>query len=476
MDTFNSSSNHITNRNHNATMRLINQQQRRKKRQSSSLASLSPPPTSIMYIIILLLCQTGSRALTIQSRVQSIRSVPSLFLHDKSHSDPSLEIYHNKNHKRQDHVQRQPFLSSSPILKSSKSTKSTTTGISSPILRFDSSTSLQYRNHQHSDGDDHNIHDKISQQQKQEQHQDQQSTIFHKHQNDHQISNFFHTLWTSGKSKRAKKLHAIQKLQEQKNKEQYVLDEYLESIDRRYKRLHEDENESSSFPSTTSSQDGGFTSALQWLTQHSSDSTTLSDVEKQRQQEDAIYVLGLADLASKKLLQRHQLPVPKSKSDKSVVIDIGVHDTSLGLIKDSVSPTKVTTTNDNEWTSTRGTNGFFSILTSPINFAAGAITTCKSATITTIGKAMIIIQILQRMKLAPNMKHILATTSTKFNQEGLSTPICIGGKAFTDAIAPFVSFIRNTSGSKYSLQLFSVMAAAIVAFAISVLRPMTSKA
>mmetsp|Transcript_18048 Transcript_18048/g.25500 ORF Transcript_18048/g.25500 Transcript_18048/m.25500 type:complete len:356 (-) Transcript_18048:282-1349(-) len=84
--------------------------------------------------------------------------------------------------------------------------------------------------------------------------------------------------------------------------QQYVLDNYLESIDKRYKRLHQGERKED-----TSSQKG-FTNALKWI-MHMESSSQLEELKKQ---EDALYVLGLAELASNRLLQKHHLPCRES--------------------------------------------------------------------------------------------------------------------------------------------------------------------
>ena len=89
---------------------------------------------------------------------------------------------------------------------------------------------------------------------------------------------------------------------------QVRLDDYLESIDRRYKRLHHNE-----LPVPTTAMPG-FTSAWKWLKQGYSDgSEPQAHSTKDPKEEDALYVLGLAELASADLLQKHHLPVPEAK-------------------------------------------------------------------------------------------------------------------------------------------------------------------
>lgn len=86
--------------------------------------------------------------------------------------------------------------------------------------------------------------------------------------------------------------------------EQESVDEYLEFLERRYKRLHED-NEKRSF------------SAMNWLMQGNSEEGKEILASKQ-QKEDALYVLGVAGLASQKLLHKHpQLQDAKQDSDES---------------------------------------------------------------------------------------------------------------------------------------------------------------
>jgi hypothetical protein len=71
--------------------------------------------------------------------------------------------------------------------------------------------------------------------------------------------------------------------------EQSDVDEYLEFLDRRYNRLHHEEEEEKPF------------SAINWLLQGKEG----DGIASQQQKEDALHVLGLAGLASQKLLQKH---------------------------------------------------------------------------------------------------------------------------------------------------------------------------
>jgi len=72
--------------------------------------------------------------------------------------------------------------------------------------------------------------------------------------------------------------------------EQDSVDEYLEFLERRYNRLHED-NEERPF------------SAMKWLINGSEEGGEVPASNQQK--EDALFVLGVAGLASQKLLQKH---------------------------------------------------------------------------------------------------------------------------------------------------------------------------
>merc|ERR1711956_118388 len=85
--------------------------------------------------------------------------------------------------------------------------------------------------------------------------------------------------------------------------QQFLVDEYLESIDRRYKRVHQGETKDDR-------SQRGFTSAWAWLT---ADESSLIEEETHRNEEDALSVLGLAELASLRLLHKHHLPVTQSQ-------------------------------------------------------------------------------------------------------------------------------------------------------------------
>ena len=88
------------------------------------------------------------------------------------------------------------------------------------------------------------------------------------------------------------------------SQEQEVVDEYLEFLDRRYRRLHEAEHEKE-VPA------GAGFSAFSWL--GLSEKPSRNDVAAQEQtREDALYVLGVAGLASQRLLQKHHMATQQS--------------------------------------------------------------------------------------------------------------------------------------------------------------------
>jgi len=89
--------------------------------------------------------------------------------------------------------------------------------------------------------------------------------------------------------------------------QQFILDEYLESIDRRYKRVHQGETKDDR-------SQRGFTSAWAWLT---ADESSFVEEEKRRKKDNALCVLGLAELASVRLLQKHHLPIDQSQKQSS---------------------------------------------------------------------------------------------------------------------------------------------------------------
>eukprot|EP00536_Pseudo-nitzschia_multiseries_P011818 jgi/Psemu1/207010/e_gw1.423.10.1 len=114
-----------------------------------------------------------------------------------------------------------------------------------------------------------------------------------------------------------------------KSEEQENVDAYLEFLDRRYRRLHcDDEKEATakSAPQHDSSEAKTTKpfSAMDWLMKGNGSSNPNALATTREQQEDALYVLGVAGLASQKLLQKHQLPTtmsqqPKETSDTATI-------------------------------------------------------------------------------------------------------------------------------------------------------------
>jgi hypothetical protein len=84
--------------------------------------------------------------------------------------------------------------------------------------------------------------------------------------------------------------------------EQEVVDEYLEFLNRRYQRLHVSERKEAKF------------SAWKWLMQEDEASEDQSVTTKEEKEDNAFYVLGVAGLASQRLLQKHQPATPTQAS------------------------------------------------------------------------------------------------------------------------------------------------------------------
>jgi hypothetical protein len=121
------------------------------------------------------------------------------------------------------------------------------------------------------------------------------------------------------------------------NNEQDNVDAYLEFLDRRYRRLHSDDREeevaqqqaqvkkNKTMKNNNQKKSGTF-SAIDWLVNggnNGNDSSDFNDVAAsttRQQQADALYVLGVAGLASQKLLQKHHLPTsPEAPTIQKVV-------------------------------------------------------------------------------------------------------------------------------------------------------------
>ena len=93
-------------------------------------------------------------------------------------------------------------------------------------------------------------------------------------------------------------------------RKQDVVDDYLEFLEKRYQRLHSDETESSGEPKF---------SAWKWLMQGSDDAEQSLQEQSVADQENALYALGIAGLASQRLLQKHQLPLPRNSLEQESV-------------------------------------------------------------------------------------------------------------------------------------------------------------
>lgn len=283
----------------------------------------------------------------------------------------------------------------------------------------------------------------------------------HRQSNDYHISSWFHTFWTRGKTRRAREQHALQMKGE--DEEQCVLDDYLESIDRRYKRMKcsssSSKSKSTKTESSSSSQpkNQGFTSALQWL----KETTSSSHEEEQRRQEDAIYLLDLTGLASTKLLQRHHLPIPESKLNKSIVIDIAATNPHLA--------TSITSESENEDT----------LVSSSTHFTSTSRTGIKTRMATVAPATFLILQMLRHLqstlficqgllgRLSKQINVQLQTIQQKEQEQSVTSS---KGK---NVIASVLTFLTNTSGGKHSFQVASMMIASVFAFGVSILRPMT---
>lgn len=88
------------------------------------------------------------------------------------------------------------------------------------------------------------------------------------------------------------------------------MDKYLEFLDRRYNRLHSED------VSKSKSDQGKTNSPWSWLFEPSSDSN-LDRRSFAQMQDDALYILGVAELASEKLLQKHLCIKENHENDSS---------------------------------------------------------------------------------------------------------------------------------------------------------------
>jgi hypothetical protein len=104
------------------------------------------------------------------------------------------------------------------------------------------------------------------------------------------------------------------------NEEQENVDAYLEFLDRRYRRLHCDDKEEEKSKlkemDASNSNTGKNFSAMDWLTNGGKNNASVVSSTRE-QQEDALYVLGVAGLASQKLLQKHHRAATTNSSRQS---------------------------------------------------------------------------------------------------------------------------------------------------------------
>jgi hypothetical protein len=106
---------------------------------------------------------------------------------------------------------------------------------------------------------------------------------------------------------------------------QEVVDEYLEFLDRRYRRLRNTEPEEEKPKSF---------SALNWLIQGSANRSDV--IASKQQEEDALYALGVAGLASQKMLQKHHVAHQEQGPTSATAVQEGprpmIRDESLNQV------------------------------------------------------------------------------------------------------------------------------------------------
>jgi len=103
--------------------------------------------------------------------------------------------------------------------------------------------------------------------------------------------------------------------------DQQVIDDYIETQNRHYRRLHDDDSVSNHYTTQT-----GFTSAWSWL-MHLSPLNI--DQQRKGKEDDALYVLDLAKLASVELLQRHHFPIKSKDQEIGLTIPMLTNNTSI---------------------------------------------------------------------------------------------------------------------------------------------------
>jgi len=105
------------------------------------------------------------------------------------------------------------------------------------------------------------------------------------------------------------------------SEEQDSVDAYLEFLDRRYRRLHCDDKEEGT-QKVKAQQDSSILkttkpfSAMDWLMKGNGSNDSDALATTRQEQEDALYVLGVAGLASQKLLQKHHLPTSTNQQSE----------------------------------------------------------------------------------------------------------------------------------------------------------------
>lgn len=115
---------------------------------------------------------------------------------------------------------------------------------------------------------------------------------------------------------------SITKVDEQEN-----VDAYLEFLDRRYRRLHcddkkEEKTKSKLQQGSSESKTAKPFSAMDWLIKGNGSNDPDALTTTWEQQEDALYVLGVAGLASQKLLQKHHLPTTMNQQSIDKVVEL----------------------------------------------------------------------------------------------------------------------------------------------------------
>ena len=134
-----------------------------------------------------------------------------------------------------------------------------------------------------------------------------------------QRNNWFGGFFFDGKQRRARRNSPYY------DSSQRAVDEYLEFLDKRYHRIHDDDDEATKqaavLPSRSNNNNnnndgnnktntnklaGKPFSVLGWLSE-------TPETVTQREQDDALYVLGVANLASERLLQKHGRPTQRKE-------------------------------------------------------------------------------------------------------------------------------------------------------------------